>query len=408
MDALQIVIAITAVPILFATAYLFLLTLLSRQLTAPREVCPRLRFAVVVPAHDEEQGIAGTVANLLALDYPRELFGVLVVADNCTDRTAQRAEAAGANVLVRRDALRRGKGYALAGAFQRILEQDRADAVVVIDADTLASPNLLRAFSARLDTGASAIQADYRVRNPESSWRTRLMAIALGMFHALRSRARERLGVSAGLRGNGMCFRSSLLREVHYDAFSVVEDLEYGIRLGERGQRIHYAAEAHVYGEMPRSSQASRSQRLRWERGRRKMARLHAPRLLGMSFARRDPVLFDLALDLLVPPLSTLTAVSAAGLLASIALAVSSGTWGPSIILWAAAAVFIAGYVLRGWALSGTGARGLLALTCAPAFVIWKMALLLKRSERRDEWVRTAREGEVLWKVPGPGSSPRA
>ena len=98
-----------------------------------------------------------------------------------------------------------------------------------MDADTLVSPNLLRAFAARLDAGAAAVQARYGVRNPDASWRTRLMAIAFALFHDLRSLGRERLGLSAGLRGNGMCFSTRLLREVPHQAFSVVEDLEYGL-----------------------------------------------------------------------------------------------------------------------------------------------------------------------------------
>src|SRR5205823_3666605 len=101
---------------------------------------------------------------------------------------------------------RRGKGYALAHAFEHALDDGFADAVAVVDADTSVSPNLLRAFAGRFDRGAVAAQAEYGVSNPEASWRTRLMVIALSLFHTLRSLARERLGVSAGLRGNGMAF----------------------------------------------------------------------------------------------------------------------------------------------------------------------------------------------------------
>ena len=137
-------------------------------------------------------------------------------------------------MLVRTDAARRGKGHALAFAFERCLADGFCDAVVVIDADTVVSKNLLSAFAARLARGASALQAEYGVRNPGSSWRTRLMTIALAAFHGVRSVARERLGVSCGLRGNGMAFSKALLLTNSPRAFSIVEDLEYGIQLGLR------------------------------------------------------------------------------------------------------------------------------------------------------------------------------
>src|SRR5439155_20947412 len=114
------------------------------------------------------------------------------------------------------------------------------DAVVVVDADTSVSENLLLAFASRLETGAAACQSDNVVRNPDASWRTRLLAVALVLFNSVRSLGRERLGLSTGLRGNGMCLSARLLREAPHDAVSVVEDLEYGIRIGLAGHRVRF------------------------------------------------------------------------------------------------------------------------------------------------------------------------
>lgn len=384
----EVALAVAALPVLVAAAYLAVLALASGELPPAAPVEPRLSFDVVVPAHDEEAGIAATVRNLLALDWPRALFRVVVVADNCSDATAERARAAGAEVMVRTDPQRRGKGHALAFAFAA----SAADAVVVVDADTVASANLLQAFASRIAAGARAVQADYGVANPEASWRTRLMAIALALFHVLRSRGRERLRLSCGLRGNGMCFTTALLREVPHEAFSIVEDLEYGIRLGLAGHRVHYAGEAHVRGEMVAGEHASRSQRRRWEGGRWLMARTWGARLLRLALARRDRVLLDLALDVLVPPLATVVAVTVAGLAASVAWAVHRGEAGPAVWLWAFSLAALTGYVARGWRLSGTGLRGLLDLACAPAYIAWKAALALRRAPRVPaEWVRTSR-----------------
>jgi 1,2-diacylglycerol 3-beta-glucosyltransferase len=405
MRIVSSLLALAALPVVAASGYLFVLTVRSRRSEPPVHGVPRARFAIVVPAHDEEAGIADTVKSLLSIDYPRDRFEVVVVADNCKDETAARAEAAGATVMVRVDAERKGKGFALAHAFEKILAEGRADAVVVIDADTVVSPNLLRAFDARLAAGAGAVQADYAVRNPDAAWRTRLMAIALGMFHVLRSTGRENLGVSCGLRGNGMCFSTNLLVEVPHDAFSIVEDVEYGIRIGEHGHRVHYAGEAHVYGEMVSSEKASRSQRERWERGRGQLVKEHGLRLLRRAIATRSPLLFDLAMDLLVPPLSTLVVATAAGVAASTALAVFTGRPNLAQVLFGASGVFLVAYGVRGWQLSGTGAKGLATLGYAPVYVAWKATLPLRRARKAKEtetpnapgeWVRTAREGQSL------------
>ena len=388
--------AAAALPVFAASGYLFLLTVRSRRAPPPRYGQPQARFDVVVPAHNEAAGIADTVRSLLAVDYPRELFDVVVVADNCTDDTAERARAAGAKVLERFDDRRRGKGYALAHAFEKSIAEGKADAVVVIDADTVVSPNLLGAFDERLRRGAKAVQADYAVRNPDAGWRTQLMAIGFGMFHIVRSAGRESLGLSCGLRGNGMCFATDLLEEVPHDAFSIVEDLEYGIRLGERGHRVHYAGEAHVYGEMVSSEKASRSQRERWEGGRWQMMQTHAASLAARAIRERSPLLADLAADLLVPPLSTLALATAAGLAASVAWSAVTLRPNTAVVLFGASGAFLIAYVARGWYVSGTGMRGLASLARAPAYIAWKATLKVRRGgEKKKAWVRTARVGEA-------------
>jgi 1,2-diacylglycerol 3-beta-glucosyltransferase len=389
--------ALTAcsVPVVGWTGYLFALTVASARGPSPTPPDPRIRFVVVVPAHDEERNIAATVRSLLDTDYPGELRRVLVVADNCTDATADRARAAGATVLERNDSSKRGKGYALSFAFDHVLGEGMADAVVVVDADSEVSSNLLRAFAGRLQAGAPAVQARYGVRNRDASWRTRLIAIALGMFHDLRSLARERLGVSCGLRGNGMGFTAALLREVPHDAYSIVEDVEYGIRLGRLGHRVWYVDEAHVLGEMVATESESRSQRRRWEGGRWQLARKHGGRLLADALRHRDPLLFDLAMDVLVPPLSYVALAAVAGTAAS-AIAVLAGAASPWVLApWTLSLAFLGAYAVRGVVLSGAGARGFFDLAAAPVYVGWKVILAFRGDKKsKDEWVRTARATE--------------
>jgi cellulose synthase/poly-beta-1,6-N-acetylglucosamine synthase-like glycosyltransferase len=179
---------------------------------------------------------------------------------------------------------------------------------------------------------------------------------------------------------------------VPYDAFSVVEDIEYGLRLGEAGHRVRYAHEAHVYGEMPAGGSAAATQRRRWETGRRRMARLHAARLLAQALRKRDRVLLDLAIDLLVPPLATLATLTALGLAGSLVYSYRTGHLAGVAWAWIACGLGLSGYALRGWQLSGTGARGLAALRFVPGYVVWKLLLRARGSGHAgSEWVRTPR-----------------
>ncbi len=388
---MYLVLLVLVVPTTAACLYLLALTLLSGALPAPLPSGRRLRFDVIVPAHNEAVVIERSVSSFLQIDWPRDQFRLLVIADNCEDETARLARAAGAEVLERFDASRRGKGYALEFAFQASKESGWADAVVVVDADTVVSANLLEAFAARLESGAEAVQAHYGVLNPHGSWRTRLMTIALAAFHTLRSRARERLHLSCGIRGNGWCVSHRLLSGVPYNAFSLTEDLEYGIDLGLAGYRVHYAGEASADAEMVTTEEAARSQRQRWEGGRMALVRSRAMTLLKAAFRPRGLVCLDLELDLLVPPLSYLALAVAAFL----AIAGSGALAGVLSLYWlwlaSACGACLLLYVLRGWWLSGVGPAGLLDLARAPLFVLWKV-LLTRRPRIPGEWVRTKRE----------------
>jgi cellulose synthase/poly-beta-1,6-N-acetylglucosamine synthase-like glycosyltransferase len=386
-----LVLAALAVPSALACLYLLAQTLLSARLPDPPPSARQLRFDIVVPAHNEAAGISHTVANLRRIDWPTDRYRILVVADNCIDATASLAAAAGAVVLERRDPTLRGKGYALKFAFERSHADRFADAVVVVDADSEVSTNLLEAFAARIERGADALQAHHGVLRAEKSWRTRLLAIAIGAYHVVRSRARERMGVSCGIRGNGWCVTHRLLDQVSYNAFSLAEDLEYGISLGLAGFRVYYAGEAEASQDMTVSQQAARTQRQRWERGRFLMIRSRTLPLLRAALQRRSAVCLDLALDLLVLPFTYVALGVGALFLAAVLAAWLHAAFIPWVWFSAGCILVLFAYVLRGWQLSDTGARGLLDLLGAPAFVTWKLAVMILSRRKSGEWIRTER-----------------
>jgi 1,2-diacylglycerol 3-beta-glucosyltransferase len=381
--------AAAALPALAATLYLLALTVIARRpVPSPAPLAPSLlpRMRVVVPAHDEEAGIARTVASLRALAYPADRFDVVVVADNCSDGTAAAARAAGARVLERQDASLRGKGYALAFAFERLLTERGWDAAVVVDADTLVAPNLLHAFGSRIGAGEQAVQCTY-LPTPSPGRLGVITDVAFTAFHVVRSTARERLGLSAGLRGNGMAFTRALLAGVPHHAFSRTEDLEFGVQLGLRGIRVAYAGDATVFGDMPDDRRVAATQRSRWIGGRLEIARLHAVPLLREAVRQRSALRADLAIDLIVPPLSILLLAVVAGFTAALVAASPL-----PVALWGASTVALAVHVLDAARRAGRLSELLLAAWSIGPYALEKTVIALRSVLPGDrEWVRTAR-----------------
>jgi cellulose synthase/poly-beta-1,6-N-acetylglucosamine synthase-like glycosyltransferase len=388
---LRVALLVLGLPAALSSAYLLLATLLSARLPIPPRSTRKLRFDVIVPAHNESAVITRTAHSLLRLDWDADRFRIFVVADNCSDDTAALARASGVLVLERQNLTERGKGRALRFAFDHCLREGWSDALVVVDADSEVSPGLLEAFAARIERGADAVQAHYGVLNPNASWRTRLITIAKGAFHIVRSRARERLRLSCGIRGNGWCVTRRLLLQLPFRAFSLTEDVEYGIDLGMAGVRVHYADEVQADGEMVSNTASATKQRQRWEHGRFALIRSRTLPLLRAAIRTRNRVKLDLALDLMVLPLSYLVVnVGAFILVAWLAWLLDPASRSPLVAAGACAGA-LAVYVLRGWQLSGTGLRGLADLLWTPVFLVWKIASMLSRNKPK-EWVRTDRE----------------
>ena len=345
---------------------------------------PPLNLAIVVPAHNEAAGIAACIQSLRACESGGGAFTVVVVADNCEDDTAARAEAAGARVLVRHDPDRRGKGYALDFAFRQLLNEP-FDAFMVVDADTRVEPNLFAEAQRWFRAGADAVQSRYCVDKPGVSVRTRLMNVALQAFNVLRPRGREFWGVSVGLLGNGFGLSRATLEAVPYDAASVAEDLEYHIRLVQNGRRVRFMDATTVWSEMPSGERASRGQRARWEGGRFRMIREQTPILLRSILAGRwreaEPLL-----ELWLLPLAFHVLLLLLALLPSFA---------PSRIYALFGLALVGLHVLAAIRVGGGGWRDVQAVAAAPFYILWKLTLFkaLLRGARKDAaWVRTDRE----------------
>lgn len=346
---------------------------------------PIRKLAAVIPAHNESPNIASCVASLAGCVRQQGLdgFDIVVVADNCVDHTANIARHAGARVIQRIDAVRRGKGYALRYGFDR-LAAETFDAFLVIDADTIVEPNLLTEVVRLLEGGADGVQARYGVLNPEASIRTRLMNTALMAFNVLRPRGRERLGLSVGILGNGFALTSATLAAVPYDAHSIVEDLEYSLRIVRSGRRIAFADSTTVRAMMPSAGRGVETQRVRWEGGRFSMIAQNAPGL-AREIVNGRLELIEPLLDLLLLPLAFHVVLLTAAAAIPFALA---------RIYALIALILVAFHICAGIIAGGGGWRDFAALMAAPAYVLWKLKMVPKilRSASFDTpWMRTER-----------------
>lgn len=378
-----------------STTYLLALLLAARNSTrrpAVRRVAQSessTKFVVLIPAHDEQAGISATLASLASSSYPSDNVRIVVIADNCSDRTADRARDAGAEVWERNVSAKRGKGFALIWALER-LQADRGDfdAVVVLDADCLVSSNMLSAMDARMREGARAVQVRYLVGNPSASHASALRYAAFALMDTVRPMGKERLGLSCGLFGTGMGFTADLLERAPWTATGLVEDFEYHMRLVDAGERAEFASEAWISSAMPVSFGQSSDQQARWEQGKLQLIRRWSPRLLGAGLARGDVVRVHAALEHLVPPQSLIAAGSVGSALAGVSLG-SKRLLSLSLATLAGQLVF----VLAGLRLVGAPRRVYRALLIAPALIARKLLLYARLLGGRGpkSWVRTAR-----------------
>ncbi|MHA6485387.1 glycosyltransferase family 2 protein [Paenibacillus sp. strain BS8-2] len=289
--AFQVVLATIAV-------YQFALSLFGFMKNKSRKrQAPRKSFAVLVAAHNEAQVVGALIDNLKKLDYPKELYDIFVICDNCTDNTADIARDMGVHACVRTNTHLRGKGYAIEWMLKELWALPRQyDAIVMFDADNLVNPDFLQLMNDDLCAGHQVIQGYLDTKNPSDSWVTAAYAITYWYCNRLWQLSRTNLNMSNFLGGTGMCFESKLLKDMGWGATSLVEDLEFSMRCVKRGIYPVLNYDAKVFDEKPVTFRASARQRLRWMQGHFNVARNYFFPLLWASIKERSLVKFDAAI----------------------------------------------------------------------------------------------------------------
>ncbi len=255
---------------------------------AARKRLPTTNFLVVIPAHNEGAGLTATVQSVLAQNYPH--LRCVVIADNCTDDTAEMARTAGAHeVLVRTDPERRGKGQALTWAFN-LAQSWEWDAACVIDADSVIEPGFFAALDLSFCKGHAVAQARYDFFPPANSknWLQQFGAVSKAGENSFVARPRERLGLSELLMGNGFFVSRAVIERVPWLAHSIVEDAEYSLLLAQQGIAVHYQERARLWSRQASSVRDVQPQRVRWASGIWQLLRKAVPILFATAWRERS------------------------------------------------------------------------------------------------------------------------
>lgn len=360
------------------------------------------RFAVLIPAHDEELLIGEVIRTIRSADYPQDRIDIEVIADNCSDHTAREVRALGESALERDDPRNPGKGQAIEWALSR-LDLAAYDAVVVFDADVLVDPLFFRAMNRELHAGHRCLQGYCGLANPNESVMTRLLAVTYVMKNLLFNAGKQRLGLSVLLMGSGMVFRREVLAESGWKSMSIGEDLEQSFQLFEEGERIRFVEDAVAHAQEATNLKQGTTQRQRWATGRRALNR-RARATVARGLRRGSLHEIDAGLDLLMPPYSkllnwTLVALVVTGVAATHSL-------GPLILVALAFAYQVAEVGIAMW-IMGPEPRFIASLMFAPVFLAWKAVidLLAVLGFQRDRWIRTERQPHVDEQRPSPGGA---
>jgi cellulose synthase/poly-beta-1,6-N-acetylglucosamine synthase-like glycosyltransferase len=383
MDIMNVVVAaaiVVGLPGVAGAAHLGLLTLASWFYREPQPaITQELRFLVLVPAHNEERVIGRALEAIMADRRSRDL--VLVVADRCTDRTAEIARSSGASVLERGPDAPAGR----AATRQAGLDHARSlewDAVLMLDADSVIEPGFLDACERALASGAEAVQA----RSESGRGRTLATEASVAAF-TLQGitipRGRDRLGISVRLRGTGMAIRRDVALAHSFRA-PASEDLFFTLDLLLVGARCRHVDAARLRSQGASTWGAFGGQKLRYEAGRMTAARAYVPRLLRRGLRHRDPACLESAWFLASPPF----AIGVLSLLLAIGVTAVAGAWTLVAVFGAGLAVFALA-VLTGLIQARAGLRTWLALCAAPWYLVWKavvQARALASVLRRDDY----------------------
>lgn len=320
-----------AIAIIFFACYAYQLVYLAVPLLKrdkPHGKPSLHRYAVLISARNEEAVIEHLLESIWRQDYPSELVTVFVVADNCTDRTADVARKSGAVVYERFNTLQVGKGYALNYLMQRIRADygDVFDGYFVFDADNLLEPNYITEMNRSFSDGYRILTSYRNSKNYGDNWISAGYALWFLREAEFLNHARMLLGTSCAVSGTGFLFHREVLAE-GWNFFLLTEDIEFTVHSILAGEKIGYCPTAVLYDEQPVTFHQSWRQRMRWAKGYLQVFQKYGWQLMRGIFSRNGFSCFDMSMAIMPAIALTVLGLLANGVASVLGICAGQNVW---------------------------------------------------------------------------------
>lgn len=346
------------------------------------------KYAVLIPAHNEEKVLGGTLDSLRQCKVSPS--SILVVADNCSDATAEVARSFGVRVLSRIDPVNLGKGYALAYGVKE-LRADPPDVLIILDADCVVADGCFETFASQANEWQQPIQAKNLMEPPQNGdVKTKIASLAFTFKNHIRPLGLKTLGLPCLLTGTGMALPWALVMRLELATANIVEDMQLGIDCALFGQPPRYYDSFSIVSKFPESDKIREAQRKRWEHGHLQTIFQNVPALLKVAVKNKNHRLLALCLELAVPPLTLLgllclTLFFAGGLFLIFGTKILLLPFLPLVLL--VAAIFV------GWFSFCRELLDLQEIVFLPHYLWKKMSIYLGFIKKREKsWIKTKRD----------------
>lgn len=269
---------------------------------------PKTFFAVVIPARNEDGVIEHTIRSLRTIQYPTELYDIIVIADNCTDHTEQYARNSGVHVFVRQDLNRRSKAHALKWLFdQECFIEKKYDAICILDADAVLAPDFLNAMDIEIGNGYDIIQGRCGSSNPYDSMTSGFMTALAAIENRLWYLPQANRNRSGFYIGTGVCITLERIQKTGWHISTLVEDAEFSIQTVLKGGFVRYCDHARYYVEQVTTWKQLWKQQRRWRTGQIDCLKIYLKPLFLSVFKDRNKDAISLLILVLIPVLCILS-----------------------------------------------------------------------------------------------------